>query len=101
MNHKALIAHEAEIPYRRRSYVLWQLADEVFDALNEGNHTGASCGYSLDAIEEIPAGSMVSIGGRPAIHYMPERGVTLAEHEANERLVDEMIAEMIAEMNKS
>lgn len=104
MNHAAFVAHEAGLPYRLRSYFVWQLDDEHYEALNPGNHLYCMCGYSLDAVEEIPAGSMVSIGyaedvrrGVGSIHYTPPRGVTLKEQQEEDAAVNAMIEEIIRE----
>jgi hypothetical protein len=84
--------------YRNRDYVLCSLDNKVFDILNEGTEgdflmfTGC-----LDALEQIPSGSMVSTGARYYDQGMTVRGSTLLELEEREALASRLIAEILAE----
>lgn len=66
--------------YRNRAYTLWLLDERVFDAMNKGVE-GNFAAYSgcLDALDFLPAGSMVSIGGNFYDASTIERGVSAEE----------------------
>jgi len=96
MNHASIIEHEAERPYRNRSNIMHKLDTLHFHHLNTGDHVLTLNGYCLDAIDEIPSGSMRPMFERPSQAYMV-RGFDAAEILAREVLAEKLIAELLAE----
>jgi hypothetical protein len=96
MNHKAIVEHESERMYRHRSYCLGKLDERVFDALNEGGHVVHLNGHCIDALDDIPCGSMCSGGQWPAQNIVT-RGITHAEQIEQDLLVERLISEILAE----
>lgn len=78
MNHRAVVEHWSAQQYRNRDYQWGEMDDATFDALNGGDNPAfmlfaTGC---LDALEVLPAGSMVPVPTRRT--GMPEtftRGV--------------------------
>ena len=96
MNHPSIITYESERPYSLRSYILGSLESAHADAACECAMLHGLNGYCLDALDEIPAGSMVPIFERPAQAYAV-RGMTHAELMEREALAEQLIAEILAE----
>lgn len=96
MNHAAIIEHEAARPYTQRTTLYSDLDQRHFDALNPGGQIIVLWGYNLDALSEIPAGSMRQCGRLPAQHFVI-RGRSLAEQQKLEALAERLVAEILAE----
>lgn len=95
MNHAGVIQHESEQVYRNRGYALAELDDRHFDALNAGAHVLCLNGYCLDAIDVLPAGSMI------AGHHYPSqacvsRGVSLFEQQEMDAEMAHLLDEILA-----
>lgn len=96
MNHLAVIEAESIRLYRLRSYILADLDDRHFEALNTDGHVIALNGYCLDALDDLPRGSMSTCMRKTAIDFIT-RGSTLAEQQEREALAERLIAEILAE----
>lgn len=104
MNHKSIIQHESERVYKMRNYVSHLLDQRQFEDMNQDAHVIQLNGYCLDAIDELPSGSMGVMGGksiygfpaRPVINCVP-RGVSLKEKETRDALARKIIEEILAE----
>lgn len=94
MNHAYIVQHESDRPYSNRNYVLGLVDVRHFDALNPGNQVWALNGYSLDALDEIPAGCMRPFARSPAQHYI-SRGVSLVEQMDRIALAEKLIDEIL------
>lgn len=79
---KARLARHAMQIYRNRDYVLSQLDEAVFDLMNtDGGGSFLACSGCLDALDEIPAGSMKMCMGQLPLYdasYV-NRGISAAE----------------------
>ncbi|WP_234265658.1 hypothetical protein [Hydrogenophaga sp. NFH-34] len=96
--------------YATRSSRAWNtLSDEHFDAANTGGNYSAQLffigGGCLDAPEQIPAGSMQSIGGRPDTAFTAQRIISRGEMELGTEemkrraiLAEKLISELLAEL---
>jgi len=96
MNHSAIIEAESVRLYQNRSYILSDLDERHFDALNADGHVIALNGYCLDALDDTPRGSMSTCAGRPAMDFN-SRGMSWAEHQERESLAERLVAEILAE----
>lgn len=96
MNHAAIVANESLRLYRLRSYILSDLDDRHFEALNEGDHVVVLNGYCLDALDQTPRGSMSNCARWPSMDFNT-RGMSWAEHKEREALAERLIAEILAE----
>lgn len=93
--------------YRNRDACYHLLDDRVFDALNDHrldpdgtNTVGMVLAGCLDALDDIPAGSMVDRSGHWGLMYdcsYVERGTTLAERRERDAFLDAMIDDIRAE----
>ncbi len=99
MNHPGIIKFESERLYNNRNYVFSELDDRHFDALNQDGHVCALNGYCLDALEEMPGGSMSTVLKTPAILFTV-RGLSLKEIQDRNALAEQLIAEILAEENQ-
>lgn len=103
MNHAAILEREGARLYRLRSYVLADIDDRWFDALNEVDHVDGLNGYCLDALDYVPCGAMMAgipMKRRPCLpgdQVVMPRGVSAAEYKQQCSLVDELIDEILAE----
>lgn len=74
--------------YRNRDYVLSHLDDKVFDILNEGiDGSFLMTTGCLDALDVLPAGSMVSTGSMYYDSKVINRGISAAEEEEIENII--------------
>lgn len=94
--HAAIVQAESERFYDRRRYIMWQLDDRHFEALNPGGLVLDLNGYCLDALEEVPAGCMTSCARMPTMH-VNERGVSEAERRKRDEIAKRIVAEILAE----
>lgn len=111
-DHQALVQDRGRQEYRNRAYISHLLDDRHFHELNRtpaqqlpsGSwvelgpaHVLGLQGYCLDAPTYMPSGSMqackVSGFARNEMAII-ERGVSLAEAQERERLMDELVAEL-------
>lgn len=107
MNHKAICDHEAERAYRQRAYIMHELEDSHFDALNPDGHVFGLNGYCLDALDYIPGGGMEADTPGPVFYARGwekrgrqiecVRGVSLSEIREREALAERLIGEILAE----
>lgn len=105
MNHAAIVKHESERIARQRSYILAYLDDRHFEAFNDDQcSTSFLNGYSIDALEYLPAGGMESDAwphdrSRPTRGRQLEvcRGYTMEDLKERSELADRLIAEIMAE----
>ncbi len=115
MNHAALTQAEGERLYEHRNYVLHLLDKRHFDALNKTRlcrdshgtlHEAAPApvlalnGYCLDALDDIPCGGMHSCARLPTQLSMP-RGRTLDQHIRGKALARKLVAEILAEIDRT
>jgi len=84
VNHRAIIEAESMRLYRLRSYILGDLDERHFEALNTDGHITALNGYCLDALDDLPRGSMSTCMRYPAIDFIT-RGSTLANRRSATR----------------
>lgn len=96
MNHPSIIEHESMRLYRNRSYILSDLDDRHFEALNTDGHVIGLNGYCIDALDDVPSGSMTWIARWPAINFV-DRESTFVEREVREALAKQLVAEILAE----
>lgn len=118
MNHKAIVQAESERPYSNRNYVLHELDERHFTALNQSpakqNEHGHWVelapaavifinGYCLDALDESPAGAMQRgmPGSRRGFQLYTVRGLTLQDLEDRAELAEKLIAEILAEQRQT
>jgi hypothetical protein len=79
-NHQGALDYWALQPYKQRGYISSDLADEVFEALNdEAGTIDYLQGYCLDAIDVSPAGSCVDYFGKVGVTSTVLRGVSAEE----------------------
>jgi hypothetical protein len=102
---RALLARPPLQDYRNRSYIGDLLDNRVFDALiadrtiRAGDYMLSGC---LDALDNIPAGSMVAVPGNCYDQSMVTRGRTLKEEQEFEAFMlslDDDIDETTGEKN--
>jgi hypothetical protein len=99
-NHKAIVEYESLRHYKHRNYVLGKLDQRYFDELNAEVHVFGLCGYCLDAMDDLPTGSMAASASLPAISSMP-RGLCLADHRDQQAFADRLVDELLAEEGDS
>lgn len=108
MNHAAIVAFEGDSRLTHSRYILHQLDDAHFDALNPDGHVLGLNGYCLDAPDEMPAGSMLAMvssdaerrrgrRGDRGTQSLVIRGIGAAEIERQRKLVDELVDELLHE----
>jgi hypothetical protein len=105
MNHASIIKHEAERAYRQRAYVLADIDQRHFDALNHDDHVLGLNGYCIDALDYMPAGGMQADTPVPVFHARSHgergrqsecvRGMTISDIRERETLAARLIAEII------
>jgi hypothetical protein len=83
--------------YYNRNYIGGLVDEQWFDIQNTGCLEGPFFCHAigcLDALDNIPAGSMVSIAGGWYDASFCERGTTLAEIEEREEFIQKLFNEM-------
>lgn len=105
-NHRGVVQHQSELQYRQRSYILGDLDDATFKALNDGEGVNYLNGYCLDALEMLPCGSMKcgyplpyeNRRGAWAGHQSAiPRGLSLAEFQEQQDMISRLVSELIEE----
>ena len=99
MAKKARLAREAMQIYRNRDYVLSELDDTVFDLMNtDGGGSFLACSGCLDALDDIPAGSMKAMMGGSAFYdasYVT-RGISAAEQAEIDAFMNSLVDDILA-----
>lgn len=110
MQHRNVVKAQGRRVYAERSFIGHRLDDAHFSALNAAEVRRAEDGalfevapaainsvngYCLDAPDSIPQGCMGSPCGSAAQLWV-QRGVDWEEHQRKERLIQELIEEVLA-----
>ena len=94
--HLSIVDTESNRSYDLRRNIWWALDTEYFNALNTDGHVIGLNGYCLDALNEVPAGGMIS-APRHGRQQVSLRTLTLAEVNMIKARIEEMVDEILKE----